>query len=209
MGELYSKTVKPQMQLKKSFHKTKNLFLKTLHNLKSFLFKGQHKLPKVCHFNPFFSGSNRIPNSIIQELDDFYRDFSQQWEHGDQNEVLERNSICEESVENSMENQERMRKEEKRRATFNEEKIGDAFFKNTSKGQILAQKMKELDLMDEEDLNQMLDIQEVLHYYSHLNCPFYLDIVDSFFMDMYNEFSLPQPFININSSMRSLGPIEP
>ncbi|XP_060167301.1 uncharacterized protein LOC132598449 [Lycium barbarum] len=200
MGELYRK---PQMLFKKTFKKTKNLFLKTLHNLNSFVFRGHHKLPKVCHhFNPFFSRSNRIPSSIIQELDDYYRDFPQQWECCDhQNEVPERKSIREESVEDTI-------KDQKKRATSCEEKMGDAFLQKSSKGEILAQKMKELEMMDEEDLDQMLDIKEVLYYYSHLTCPVYLDIVDRYFMDMYDEFSLPQAFINVNSSMRSLGPIK-
>ncbi|KAK4336562.1 hypothetical protein RND71_044080 [Anisodus tanguticus] len=193
MGELYRK---PQILLKKTFQKTKNLFLKTLHNLNSFLFRSHHKLPKVCHFNPFFSRSNRIPNSIIQELGDFYRDFPQQWDYCDHNEVPERKSIGEISV-NTMNDQERKSKEEK---------MGEAFLQNTSKGDMLAQKMKELEIMDEEDLDQMLDIKEVLYYYSHLTCPVYVDIVDRYFMDMYDEFSLPQTFINVNSSMRSLGP---
>ncbi|MCD7457170.1 hypothetical protein HAX54_034376 [Datura stramonium] len=193
MGELYRKS---QMLLKKTFRKTKNRFLKTLHNLNSFLFRGHHKLPKVCHFNPFFSRSNRIPNSIIQELDDFYRDFPQQWEYCDQhNEVPEGKSVGEESVKNNT------MKDRIQRATLCEEKMEDAFFQNTSKGEILAQKMKELEMMDEEDLDQMLDIKEVLYYYSHLKCPVYLDIVDRYFMDMYNELSLPQTFINANSSM--------
>ncbi|CAN4100232.1 unnamed protein product [Withania somnifera] len=191
MGEFYRK---PQMLLKKTFQKTKSLFLKTLHNLNSFLFRSHHKLPKVCHFNPFFSRSNRIPNSVIQELDDFYRDFPQQLQYCNQNEVPERKCIGEESVNNTM-------KDRIQKATCYEEKLGDDFLQNTSRGEILAQKMKELEMMDEEDLDQMMDIKEVLYYYSHLKCPVYLDIVDRYFMDMYNEFSLPQTFINVNSRM--------
>ncbi|PHU15104.1 hypothetical protein BC332_16309 [Capsicum chinense] len=191
MGELYRK---PQMLFKKTFQKTKSLFLKNLHNLNSFLFKSHHKLPKVCHFNPFFSRSNRIPSSIIQELDEFYRDFAQQLEYREQNEVPERNNIDEESLNNTM-------KDRIQRETISEERKGDDFFRNKSKGEILAQKMKELDMMDEEDLDQMLDIREVLYYYSHLKCPVYLDIVDRYFMGMYNELSLPQTFINVNSSV--------
>ncbi|CAN4098353.1 unnamed protein product [Withania somnifera] len=190
MGEFYRK---PQMLLKKTFQKTKNLFLKTLHNLNSFLFRSHHKLPKVCHFNPFFSRSNRIPSSIIQELDDFYRDFSQQLEHCIQNEVPERKCTGEESANNTM-------KDQIQRRTCCEDKLGDDLLRATSKGEILAQKMKELDMMDEEDLDQMLDIKEVLYYYSHLKCPVYLDIVDRYFMDIYNELSLPQTFTNVNSS---------
>ncbi|MCD7446869.1 hypothetical protein HAX54_017931 [Datura stramonium] len=132
----------------------------------------------------------------LEELDDFYRDFPQQWEYCDQhNEIPERKSIGEDSVKNNT------MKDRIQRATFCEENMGDAFLQNTSKGEILAQKMKELEMMDEEDLDQMLDIKEVLYYYSHLKCPVYLDIVDRYFTDMYNELSLPQTFINVNSSI--------
>ncbi|XWS69884.1 hypothetical protein CRYUN_Cryun03dG0002100 [Craigia yunnanensis] len=51
----------------------------------------------------------------------------------------------------------------------------------------VAQKLKELEMMDMSNVDHVLDIEEVLHYYSRLTCPAYLDIVDKFFMDMYTE----------------------
>ncbi|CAN0901585.1 hypothetical protein LINGRAHAP2_LOCUS21499 [Linum grandiflorum] len=52
----------------------------------------------------------------------------------------------------------------------------------------VARKLKELEMMDTSDVDHVLDIEEVLHYYSRLSCPEYLDIVDKFFMDVYSEF---------------------
>jgi hypothetical protein len=55
----------------------------------------------------------------------------------------------------------------------------------------VAQKLKELEMMDVSNVEHVLDVEEVLHYYSRLTCPAYLDIVDKFFMDMYAEFIAP------------------
>lgn len=54
----------------------------------------------------------------------------------------------------------------------------------------LALKMKELEMNDSGDVEQVLDIEEALHYYSRLKSPVYLDIVDKFFTDMHSEFSV-------------------
>ncbi|EEF48259.1 uncharacterized protein LOC8268850 [Ricinus communis] len=56
---------------------------------------------------------------------------------------------------------------------------------------LVAQKLKELEMMDMSNVDHVLDIEEVLHYYSRLTCPAYLEIVDKFFMDMYAEFFGP------------------
>ena len=65
---------------------------------------------------------------------------------------------------------------------------------NINKGaHMLAQKMKELDMMESGDLEHVLDIEEALHYYSRLKSPVYLDIVDRFFIDINSDFTFPQP----------------
>ncbi|KAG2718477.1 hypothetical protein I3760_03G222400 [Carya illinoinensis] len=53
---------------------------------------------------------------------------------------------------------------------------------------LVAQKLKEMESLDMGNIDHLLDIEEVLHYYSRLTCPAYLDIVDKFFMDIYEEF---------------------
>ena len=52
---------------------------------------------------------------------------------------------------------------------------------------LVEKKLKELEMLDKSNVEHVLDIEEVLHYYSRLTCPAYVDIVDSFFMDMYAE----------------------
>ncbi|KAJ7973873.1 ATP-dependent RNA helicase DDX11-like protein [Quillaja saponaria] len=82
--------------------------------------------------------------------------------------------------------------------THQRRKQEDSLYSN-SKGKreqrncMVAQKLKELETFDMGNVDYVLDIEEVLHYYSRLTCPAYLEIVDKFFMDMYSEFfALPQ-----------------
>ncbi|CAK7334982.1 unnamed protein product [Dovyalis caffra] len=80
----------------------------------------------------------------------------------------------------------------------------------TSEGRsfLVAQKLKELEMMDVSNVEHVLDIEEVLHYYSRLTCPAYLDIVDKFFMNMYAEFFAPPVSprsVNSRPRLRSVG----
>ncbi|CAL1378066.1 unnamed protein product [Linum trigynum] len=70
----------------------------------------------------------------------------------------------------------------------------------------LARKMKELEMIDVSDVEHVLDVEEALHYYSRLKSPVYLDIVDKFFTDMYQEFTIPHQasVASVNSSRRRL-----
>ncbi|CAJ1951785.1 unnamed protein product [Sphenostylis stenocarpa] len=52
---------------------------------------------------------------------------------------------------------------------------------------MVEQKLRELEMLDMSNVEYILDIEEVLHYYSRLTCPAYLDIVDKFFLEMYSE----------------------
>lgn len=56
---------------------------------------------------------------------------------------------------------------------------------------LIAQKLRELEMMDVGNVDHVLDIEEVLHYYSRLTCPAYLDMVEKFFMDICSEFFSP------------------
>ncbi|CAN0858602.1 hypothetical protein LINGRAHAP2_LOCUS7347 [Linum grandiflorum] len=72
---------------------------------------------------------------------------------------------------------------------------------------LLARKMKELEMMDVSDMEHVLDVEEAIHYYSRLKSPVYLDIVDKFFTDIYQDFSISHPSstVTVNSSKRRLG----
>ncbi|WVZ15318.1 hypothetical protein V8G54_012884 [Vigna mungo] len=52
---------------------------------------------------------------------------------------------------------------------------------------MVEQKLRELEMLDMNNVEYILDIEEVLHYYSRLTCPAYLEIVDKFFLEMYSE----------------------
>ncbi|KAI4387020.1 hypothetical protein MLD38_004887 [Melastoma candidum] len=54
----------------------------------------------------------------------------------------------------------------------------------------IAQKMKEMGFMDSADFDWILDLEEALHCYSLLTCPFYLDIVHRFFLEIYSDFTV-------------------
>lgn len=59
-------------------------------------------------------------------------------------------------------------------------------------------------MMVGDDVENVLDVEEALLYYSRLKTPVYLDIVGRFFMDMYTEFSVPQASTRINNSKQRL-----
>ncbi|XP_074280968.1 uncharacterized protein LOC141605936 [Silene latifolia] len=68
-----------------------------------------------------------------------------------------------------------------------------------SRVNMISQKLKELELMDKGNVDYKMDIEEVLHYYSRLTCPAYMDIVDKFIKEICTEFLGPQvsPQVNI------------
>ncbi|PSR96862.1 Colossin-B like [Actinidia chinensis var. chinensis] len=181
------------MLLRKAFQKTRIFFHKNLKNLKSFLFGRYQKLPVYCN--------NSSPNT--QQLDQFYSEFSELWASNNEHTKNKNTSI---STKEPMEEEDEDREMGSTREGKREEPcpvIADA-----GGNYVLAQKMKELEMMELTDVDHVLDIEEVLHYYSCLKCPAYLDIVDKFFMDMYSEFSLPKPSSSISGSSRRLGPLK-
>ncbi|KAI5650539.1 hypothetical protein M9H77_36544 [Catharanthus roseus] len=209
--------MKPQILLKKTIQKTKIFLHKTIHNIKSFLFGGYQKLPKAPYVNnPFYNVSNS--SQTMQELDDFYRSFSEQWQSNNhdvecnqgQSNATERSSFLEIS-QKEIGNEEKKKKNELEKTEGKREELiistDTASGGNHSLGN-LAQKMKQFEMLDIDDVDHILDIEEVLHYYSRLKCPVYLELVDKFFMDMYSEFITPQPSVSINSSLRRLGPLK-
>ncbi|CAK9174608.1 unnamed protein product [Ilex paraguariensis] len=215
MNKPYKTTLKPQMLIKKTMDKTKNFVHKALQNLKSFLFGGSQKLLRSHPLNPLFGCNN---SSKMQELNNFYREFSAQWE-ADPDEAMKRNKMTrvEDASSGSFKNNAELSVVKKTQERGKEEKTGGYHEEQRREpcspsanggGHVLAQKMKELEKMDVDDVDHALDIEEVLHYYSRLTSPIYLDIVDNFFEDMHSEFFLPQPSASVNNSMRSLGPVK-
>ncbi|KAM7480448.1 hypothetical protein LguiA_028661 [Lonicera macranthoides] len=195
------------MPLKKDIHKSRHFFHKKLINLMSFLFRRYLKLPKVPPRNPYSSSKN---NPRKNELNDLYRDVSEKWE-SDHNEAME------------MKKSTKTMKEAMREDNAASESITDYTSQSVLKrekekekvdmcgrgGHVLAQKMKELEMMmNVNDVDHVMDIEEALYLYSRLTCPVYVDLLEKFFMDMYSEFILPKPSLSVNNSMRRLGPVK-
>ncbi|KAJ9568323.1 hypothetical protein OSB04_004289 [Centaurea solstitialis] len=203
---------KVQMLLKRTIHKTRIFFNKTLQNFKSFIFGRYKKLRKPPSLNLF---STNVNNTKMQHLDDFYKEFCDHLDsdanNANQNTQVKRGDI--ESNASVINSEERILKNNKgsksvviSRRVEEDEDVGCS--KNGENRDVLEQKMKELEMMDMKDEEHVMDIEEVLHYYSLLTSPIYQGLVDKFFTDMYSEFFLPQPSIrrtnSINSSMRKL-----
>ncbi|KAK1360167.1 hypothetical protein POM88_044641 [Heracleum sosnowskyi] len=96
-------------------------------------------------------------------------------------------------------------KEEKKTAR-SQEKIRGGFVGPTARERsyILAKKIRELEMLDAYNMDHVFDVHELLHHYSHLTCPVYLDIVDRFFVNMYPDLFLPQPSVHVKKPMRKL-----
>ncbi|PON34975.1 hypothetical protein PanWU01x14_339860 [Parasponia andersonii] len=210
------------MLLEESIHKSKSFVKKTIQNFKSFFFGGYQKLPKSFSFNTFSCGSSKLKNC---KTDQIYTDFYEEW-NSQLDEISKKDNKPAVTLEEQMKEEENASSvsftkispkspvKTKRVVGLKEKKIRSSLLgkgkeSNSKKanvgGHVLAQKMKELEMVDAGDMEQALDIEEALHYYSRLKSPVYLDIVDKFFLDMYSDFSLPQASAKITSSKRRLG----
>lgn len=212
------------MLLEETIHKSKSLVKKTIQSFKSFFFGGYQKLPKSLSFNAFSCGSSKLKDC---KADQIYTDFYEEWE-SQLDEISKKDSKVAITLEEKMKEEENAcsgsftkipkspvkTKEEVELKEKEKKKIGSSHLgkgkesnskKTKAGGHVLAQKMKELEMVDAGDMEQALDIEEAVHYYSRLKSPVYLDIVDKFFLDMYSDFSLPQASAKITSSKRRLG----
>lgn len=206
------------MQLRESIHNTKKFLHNTIQNLKSILFGGYHKLTKHGCFNPFSCGGDG--NVKNYQTDQYYADFCNEWECDLEKAVKRKGNslmaskepVRDEDVSNETDRnpangpqRKKKGKEEKNKKIFRPKKAEEKSSKNMNEsGYVLAQKMKELEMMDVSNVEHVLDVEEALHYYSRLKSPVYQDIVDKFFTNMYTEFSVPQASASINSSKRRI-----
>ncbi|THF98979.1 hypothetical protein TEA_022301 [Camellia sinensis var. sinensis] len=151
--------------------------------------------PLYCSLQSFVNGTNPAGASRYQ----FNRDFSKQWQ-SDNDKAMKSKELMNKANTTSgsftkFEDGNALKRECK--VKENEEKkigsIGQSRRQEACSqignggggGYMLAEKIRELEMMDMNDVDHVLDIEEVLHNYSRLTCPVYLDIVDNFFVDMY------------------------
>ncbi|XP_028771758.1 uncharacterized protein LOC114728985 [Neltuma alba] len=202
------------MLLRETIDKTKVLFHKTFRNVKSFLCGGYQRPPRSLSFNPFTCSScygrtyrrDQFYNefydhlqsdlSIIKRVDsDALPGSKEPPEDGDASCTGNYMSFAKQSERKSKHEGQVKRKTKGSYRVGKKEDLSHHQHKNGG-AQVLAQKMKELEMIDAADVEQVLDIEEALHYYSRLKSPVYLDIVDKFFVDMHSEFSASQPSVS-------------
>ncbi|KAB2612823.1 ATP-dependent RNA helicase DDX11 [Pyrus ussuriensis x Pyrus communis] len=181
------------MVLGNTIAKSKKLFRKTLGNLKSFFCGGYKKLPKTISFNPFYCGRDL---KYQHPTDHFYADFYDEWESTLGNRQCSPKKIKQEGglMQMKQTGSSHLQKGEARASSQNA----------NAESYTLARRMKEFEMVDSGDVEQVLDVEEALHYYSRLKSPAYLDIVDKFFLDMYADFSIPPAPVSVNNSKRRL-----
>ncbi|KAI5680530.1 hypothetical protein M9H77_01757 [Catharanthus roseus] len=184
----------------------KKFFQKTIDSVKSFLSGGYQRLPKSppCNSFPCVGGrSMELKYSTsYKELDKVYT-ANIQWDNDEKNtkngiKKYDMNSAAvvskdeDRGVSNNLIKRSKAKTEEskRRKMVYEGKKFQDLSISKgvrEEKGFLVAKKLKELEMLDKTNVEHVLDIEEILHYYSRLTCPAYLDIVDSFFMEMYSE----------------------
>ncbi|XP_050218876.1 uncharacterized protein LOC126669452 [Mercurialis annua] len=213
------------MLFRKSISTTKKLFQKTLNNFKSlFSSDSYQRIPKTSN-NPYsYNDMSRTVHSSFnnnKDLDKFYHEFSDRWDNSDQNikpkatkttnnvTVTPPQPPVAAVAEPKQEMDGEFKKFTKASSNSRNKMKGLTRFQEYNKRDheersfLVAQKLKELEMIDMSNVDHVLDIEEVLHYYSRLTCPVYLDIVDKFFMEMYAEFLNPPPAYSTPRSVHS------
>nr|GMC58792.1 uncharacterized protein LOC104880645 [Ipomoea batatas]GMC63458.1 uncharacterized protein LOC104880645 [Ipomoea batatas] len=204
------------MLLRSSISTTKKFFQKTLDTFKSFLSSGYQKLPKSPPCTPFPCPDN-APH--YKDLERFYSDFTAQWDETEKGKCRKRTKKRDPPHHSKAHQTEADQKgstqvnfnpnnnhhgkkgddemgQKRKKIVYNGKKYQEFSSLNglrKERSYVVAQKLKELKMIDNSNEEHMLDVEEILHYYSRLTCPAYLDIVDKFFMEMYSElFSIIQ-----------------
>jgi hypothetical protein len=163
------------MLLRNSISSTKKFFRKTLQSFKS-LFSGDYqRLPKT----PPHKQENEVYSTgSFMEFSPAYPGKKKK-NHGV--ERREQNRGDDQMMKSVVVPHERKRREDSSCSKGQNNRGGKTNW-------LVVQKLRELEMLDMSNVDHLLDIEEILHYYSRLTCPAYLDIVDKFFMDMCAEF---------------------
>ncbi|KAL1203560.1 hypothetical protein V5N11_033420 [Cardamine amara subsp. amara] len=169
----------------KSIQRVGRFIKKTLGSIKSTICSGDYKkLPNNTPLLSPFSYSRRCPED--SQTEETYSVIS-----------------CDTAATDITKHEKSLKSQHKKR----QKKIAEPFEESKRRGDLLAQKMKDLNMVDLRDVEHALDVREALRCYSSIRSPVYLDIVDNFFTDMYYEFSDPRTAASasINGSRRKAG----
>ncbi|XP_068649156.1 uncharacterized protein [Aristolochia californica] len=204
-----------EMLLKGSFSKARALLKDTLHSVKSFFSGGYQRLPKTLaggdakhlhrsfreldNFFDCFSQQWEISTTATQEKKKKQKRKKKLQMIKEKDEDVYNGSFMGLTTVRSSEERQQLQAREdnekriKRRAgkeEEEEEEEEDSFSQDLRVELCctLAEGLKKLEQLDARNVEHVVDIEEVLHYYSRIKCPIYVDIFNSFFMEMYAEF---------------------
>ncbi|KAI3714625.1 hypothetical protein L6452_21583 [Arctium lappa] len=157
------------MLLRITYSNTKRFLKKTIESFKSYFPGGYQRLPKKPPCNPFScTGSRRYRQSETTTNSHTKAAATTAKRTRDQLKLKEPNLI--------------IKKQENKKMDHGNDDDQD----ESSSKCLVTRKLKELEMMDRNNADLVLDIEEVLHYYSRLTCPAYRDIVEKFFVEVYS-----------------------
>ncbi|KAL8102408.1 uncharacterized protein LOC141679167 [Apium graveolens] len=176
--------------IRSSLSSTRKLFQRTIQSVKS-LFSAKkatyQRLPKLPPFKSFSCQSSR-------ELDRFYSEFTNQWDNetGMQDNVVEVSSTSQ--LEELRDDHNSNDEKKDSRLIADEETLEKDVIERRW---LVTEKLKDLEMIDSNNLDNVQDIEEVLHLYSRLTCPVYIEMLDKFVVDIYAD------IFNLKASSRS------
>ncbi|CAH8260661.1 unnamed protein product [Arabidopsis lyrata] len=149
------------------FQKTNSFFHRTVNSLKSIILRTGKKLPRPkTHFSCTFCRSNSL------HADNIYASFLNIWE-----------SDLKNSIGGPLKLEQMVQEQEQ----YYQVKKTEACSSHSSRDcDTMEKKINEMFMTETGDIEQALDVEEALHYYSRIRSPVYLNIVDKFFTDLYS-----------------------
>ncbi|KAK9071283.1 hypothetical protein SSX86_009851 [Deinandra increscens subsp. villosa] len=169
------------MVLRITYCNTKRFLKTTIQSFKSYFSGGYQRLPKTPPCNPFScTGSRDRAGMHATHFNLNHREPETATNHHKKTETATKEAggnlnLKEPNLIKKQENKTKVDCE-------NPEKDED----ESSSKCFVTRKLKEFEKMDRNNIDLVLDIEEVLHYYSRLTCPVYRDIIEKFFVEMYS-----------------------
>lgn len=186
------------MFLKISVCKTRKFLTRTIQSVKSFFNEATYqRLPKTP-LMPFSCvgrhGLDKTLSQSYRELDKFYTDFTNLQILDNTSSTILQGSrhasvACSEDYDQNKKRIVRKRIGEVQTVS----KTCKSVVTREERRCLVAKKLKELECMDMSNVENVMDFEEVLHYYTHLTSPVYMEIFDKFFVnihaDLFKQFS--------------------
>ncbi|KAK4774984.1 hypothetical protein SAY86_009919 [Trapa natans] len=166
---------------------TRKFFIKTFGAVRSFISgigADYRKLPKDS--NSCSNYGKAYSQGSHSELDKFYAEFSDLWDAEKMKKARGKKKKKKKSGLHLKGAEEEVRSNNNAMISHHIEgrREDDPSSGRSKKRQLIAKKLKELEMVDASNIDHVLDIEEFWHYYSLLTCQVYEDIVDNFFMEI-------------------------